>query len=115
MATSGQIRTDLDVMSKVGGQFDAHYESLAAELKKIVTEGEDVLSRWKGQASGGFSTALQSVGTAWSSVNNALTEIAGRIQTSGAAYDTTDADGHKQLAAVDATSITSILSGTGLG
>lgn len=115
MATQGQIRTDLDLMSKVGGQFDAHYEQLAAELKKIVTEGEDVLAHWKGQASAGFSAALNNIGPAWTSVNNALTEIASRIQQSGVAYDSTDADGHKQLASVDATAITSILSGTGLG
>jgi WXG100 family type VII secretion target len=102
-------------MGSVAGKFDAHYEALAGELKKIVTEGEDVLSKWKGQASGGFSTALDSVGTAWGHVNNALTDIATKIQQSGVHYDSTDADGHKQLAAVDATSISSILSGTGLG
>lgn len=113
-AGSGQIRTDLDVMGTVAGKFDTHYEALAAELKKIVTEGEDVLTRWKGKAPAGFSTALQNVGKGWNDLNTALTEIANRVSQSGVHYDTADADGQKQLGAVDATQISSILHGSGL-
>ena len=113
MGDSTQIRTDLDVMGSVAGKFDSHYEQLAQELRTIAADGENVLQHFKGQAAGALATALDDVGGAWSNLNNVLTSIASKVQQSGVHYDTTDEGNKKQLAAVQSTDITSILSGIG--
>ena len=103
---TGNLSTNVDVMSQVSSKFGSDYQHLSDQMKKLHTEATDIAVNWHGAASGAFTTAAQNVDAAWAKLNEVLAEIAGNINTQARNYDNTDVDGASRLKAVPTTDIT---------
>lgn len=88
--TLAQTRSEAEAMAAAAGKFDNASTELAAMLKRLETELDQLYSTWKG----GGAAAFQQVRSRWAQdvakLQQALSETAGAVKTSGQQYVASD-------------------------
>ena len=92
--TSGVAQTQAEsaVMASTAAKFDQANGSLQSMLKTLMSELSSLSGAWKGLGAAEFEKVKQQYVLDLNSLNRALSDTAEAIRTSGASYDTSDAD-----------------------
>jgi WXG100 family type VII secretion target len=98
--TSGVARTQAEsaVMASTAAKFDQVNDSLQSMLNTLMSELSVLSSTWKGLGATAFEQVKTQYAADLKSLNQALSETAGAIRSSGASYDTTDTDAASRVA-----------------
>ena len=92
--TSGVAQTEAQSaqMASTATQFDTVNSSLTSMLNQLMSNLSVLQSTWKGLAAGEFEKVKIQYESDLKQLNQALSETAAAIRTSGAAYDTSDTE-----------------------
>jgi len=87
-----QTQTETAVMASTAGKFEQANNSLQSMLKTLMSELSALSGAWKGLGAVEFEKVKQQYQLDLHALNKALSDTAEAIRTSGANYDTSDAD-----------------------
>ncbi|KHD78615.1 WXG100 family type VII secretion target [Actinoplanes utahensis] len=86
------------MMASTAARFDEVNGSLQSMLSTLMSELSMLSGAWKGMGARAFDEVKQQYAADLKSLNDALSETAEGIRTSGASYDATDSDAAARVA-----------------